>query len=348
MGRPLIGVAEMASVDLIHRQHVGLLLILGVIGVPPHLAAQQNLLDELVFEPIITGLRGPVAITHAADGSGRLFIALQEGYILVYDGARVLATPFLDITSQVSCCHERGLLSVAFHPNYESNGLFYVNYIDRSDKIGDTIISRFQVSDDPNIADADSEVNLLTIDQPATVHNAGQLQFGPEGFLYIALGDGGLDDDRENHAQRLDSLLGKILRIDVDNGEPFSIPMTNPFSGQPDARAEIWAYGLRNPWRFSFDRRTGDLFIGDVGGHGQRAVEEVNFQPADSRGGENYGWRFMQGSECFNPPVNCEDPSFTLPILEHPRGEVECTAVISRLPLPGSRVSTVRRLVLLR
>ena len=321
------------------RVFFGLSLILGSIGVPLHLTAQQNPLDELIFEPIVTGLQGPVTIAHAGDGSGRLLIVEQEGRILVYNGARVLETPFLDIVSQVGCCGERGLLGLAFHPDHENNGLFYVYYIDRSRFPGDSILSRFQVSDDPNIAAAGSEVVLLTVNQPAAHHNAGQLEFGPDGFLYLSLGEGGGHDDPTDRAQRLDSLLGKILRIDVDKGEPYSIPVTNPFVGQPDARAEIWVSGLRNPWRFSFDRLTGDLFISDVGSDPPDGLEEVNFQPADSRGGENYGWGLMEGSQCLSRDINCEDLSLTPPILQYPRnvgerpfpqpGRQHCTAVIS-------------------
>ena len=219
-----------------------------------------------MFEQLVTGLLRPVAITHAGDGSDRLFITLQDGQIVIYDGEKVLDPPFLDITSRVSCCGERGLLSVAFHPDLENNGFFYVDYTDRSEHPGDVIISRFTVSEDPNIADPDSEKVILRVDQPNDTHNGGQLQFGPnDGFLYIGLGDGGDHSLPVNPAREVSSLFGAILRVDVDRGDPYAIPGTNPLFGQEGVRQEIWVYGLRNPWRFSFDRLTGDLFIGDVG-----------------------------------------------------------------------------------
>jgi glucose/arabinose dehydrogenase len=263
--------------------------------------------------PVIPSIDSPVAITHAGDGSGRLFITLQGGRILIYDGQQLLADPFLDISALVSSGGERGLLSVAFHPDYAANGLFYVDYTDLN---GDTIIARYRVSVNPDVADPASAIILFTIPQPFSNHNGGQLQFGPDGNLYIGMGDGGSGGDPLNHAQRLDSLLGKILRIDVGS-LPYGIPADNPFLAILNARPEIWAYGLRNPWRFSFDRRTGDLFIADVG---QSALEEVNFQLAASSGGENYGWRLMEGSNCFSPAANCNDGSLALPVVEYDHG----------------------------
>ena len=275
-------------------------------------SAEAQLLNDLVFERVAGGLDRPVNITNAGDGSGRLFINEQEGRIVIYDSDAILPTPFLDIRGRVVCCGERGLLGLAFHPDYEQNGRFFVNYING----GDTVISEFLVSADPNVALPDSEMVLLTIGQPFANHNGGQLQFGPDGFLYIATGDGGSGNDPGDRGQSLLTLLGKILRIDVDSGAPFAIPPSNPFVGQP-ARGEIWAYGLRNPWRFSFDRETGDMFIGDVG---QNAVEEIDFQPAGSPGGENYGWRRMEGSQCLIPAVGCNDGSLVLPIIDYLQG----------------------------
>ena len=266
---------------------------------------------EIKVEPVITGLANPVAITHAGDGSGRLFITLKGGQVIIYDGTQMLPTPFLDITSLVSSGGEQGLLSVAFHPNYASNGLFFVNYTDTN---GDTVIARYSVSTDPNVGDQSSAFILLTITQPFSNHNGGQLQFGPDGYLYIGMGDGGSGGDPQNNAQNLLTLLGKMLRIDVDGGNPYAIPVDNPFLGDPTALDEIWASGFRNPWRFSFDRLTGDLFIADVG---ENRREEVDFQPASSPGGENYGWRLMEGNLCFNPPTNCNNGTLTLPILEY-------------------------------
>jgi len=266
---------------------------------------------QIQLTPIVNGIDSPLAITHAGDGSGRLFITLQVGRILIHDGQQVLPSPFLDIGALVSTDGERGLLSAAFHPNYVSNGFVYVNYTDLN---GDTVVARYTVSADPNVADPASAVILLTISQPLANHNGGQLQFGPDGYLYIGTGDGGSGGDPSNNAQNLNSLLGKMLRIDVNAGPPYGIPPNNPFIGDPAALPEIWALGLRNPWRFSFDRLTGDLWIADVG---QANLEEVNIQTAGSAGGENYGWRLMEGDSCFNPASGCNDGSLTLPVLQY-------------------------------
>ncbi|HEY0594027.1 MAG TPA: PQQ-dependent sugar dehydrogenase [Thermoanaerobaculia bacterium] len=271
---------------------------------------------EISLVKIADGLAAPVAIGHPGDGSNRLFVTLQDGRIVVIRNGAVLPEPFLDIRSLVGSGGERGLLSVAFHPRYAQNGFFFVDY---TDKAGDTIVARYSVSpSDPDRADPSSAKTLLKIDQPFSNHNGGQLQFGPDSFLYVGLGDGGSGGDPDNRAQNLSDLLGKILRIDVDSGEPYGVPADNPFVGRSGARPEIWSYGLRNPWRFSFDRRTGDLFIGDVG---QNAWEEIDWAPAGSRGGENWGWRRMEGMHCFNPSTNCNDGSLSLPVLEYGRAD---------------------------
>lgn len=289
-------------------------LFLGFCLLFPSRLFSQGILDELRFEEVATNLDRPVGIEDAGDGTGRLFIVLQDGRIVIYEDGQVLPTPFLDIGGRVRCCGERGLLGLAFHPQYEKNGYFFVNYTDRSPQPR-TNISRFQVSaDNPHVADPDSEVHLIVRTQPFSNHNGGGLEFGPDGFLYIALGDGGDSGDPSNNGQTLTSYLGKILRIDVDNGDPYRSPESNPFFGLDNAQDETWAYGLRNPWRITFDRMTGDLFIADVG---QDDLEEVSFQPADSPGGENYGWRRMEGTQCFNPSSGCEDPTLVLPILEY-------------------------------
>jgi glucose/arabinose dehydrogenase len=262
-------------------------------------------------KPSVSGLTRPVAITHAGDGSGRLFITLKGGKVITYDGAKVLPEPFIDLSSLVSTNSERGLLSVAFHPNYKNNGYFFVNYTDTN---GDTVIARYSVSSELNAADQSSALVLLKITQPFQNHNGGQLQFGLDGYLYIGMGDGGSGGDPQNNAQNPGTLLGKMLRIDVDGALPYAVPSDNPFVGNPGVLDEIWALGLRNPWRFSFDRQTGDLFIGDVG---QRTWEEVNFQPAGSPGGENYGWRLMEGTHCYNPSTDCNDGTLNLPIIEY-------------------------------
>ncbi|MBZ0280054.1 MAG: PQQ-dependent sugar dehydrogenase [Anaerolineae bacterium] len=236
------------------------------------------------------GFVRPVFLTHADDGSGRAFIVEQNGRIFVIQDGNVLGTPFLDASDIVSRdANERGLLGLAFHPNYAENGFFYINYTNRS---GNTIIARYTVSaDNPNVADPDSALNLLQIAQPYANHNGGDLAFGPDGYLYIGMGDGGSAGDPQGYAQNTGELLGKILRIDVDGGEPYAIPEDNPFVNDSSYAPEIWALGVRNPWRFSFDAVTGDLYIGDVG---QNQWEEVNFQPA-GQGGINYGWNIIEG-----------------------------------------------------
>jgi glucose/arabinose dehydrogenase len=237
-----------------------------------------------------------VGIAHAGDGSGRLFILEQAGVIRILQGRELIAEPFLDIRDRVgSGGNEQGLLGLAFHPRYTENGYFYVNYTDLN---GDTVIARFSATGDPNRADPASEARLLQISQPYANHNGGVLAFGPDGYLYIGTGDGGSGGDPLGNGQSLDTLLGKILRIDVDGGEPYAIPEGN-------LKAEIWAYGLRNPWRFSFDRLTGDLYIGDVG---QNAWEEIDFLPAGSPSGANFGWNYREGAHPFagSPPEGLE------------------------------------------
>jgi hypothetical protein len=266
--------------------------------------------SDLVLQLVENGLTSPVAVTGAGDGTGRLFVVEQAGQIEILGGGT-----FLDITDRVdNTGNEQGLLGLVFHPDYSTNGFFYVDYT--HDPVGDnpdvTRVSRFQVSiADPNLADASSETILLEFDQSAVNHNGGDLHFGPDGYLYIGSGDGGGSGDPLNHGQSLDTLLGKILRIDVDSGSPYAIPPSNPFVGTAAALDEIWAYGLRNPWRFSFDRANGDLFIGDVG---QGSVEEVDLQPASSPGGENYGWRCMEGDQVYNNSL-CGGGPLISPIL---------------------------------
>jgi len=275
-------------------------------------AATVGTTATIALVSLASGLNSALTVVHAGDGSGRLFIVLQGGQIMVFDGTNVLPRPFLDISALVSCCDERGLLGLAFHPSYATNGFFYVNYTNRR---GDTVVARFSVSrTNRNVANPLSLSVLLRVNQPFPNHNGGQLQFGPDGFLYIGLGDGGSGGDPLNNAQSLDTLLGKILRIDVNGAAPYAVPASNPFVGVPGALPEIWAYGLRNPWRFTFDRLSGDLFIGDVG---QAEWEEIDFQPAASAGGENYGWRVMEASHCFNPPTGCDQDGLVLPILEY-------------------------------
>lgn len=267
-----------------------------------------------VLREVAAGLAQPVAVAHAGDGSGRLFVALQGGQVMIFDGERVLPTPFLDIRDRVASGGERGLLGIAFHPDFARNRFFFVNY---TNPAGNTVVSRFRAAQrKPNVALSRSERRVLEVAQPYANHNGGQLQFGPDGYLYIGMGDGGSGGDPENRAQDPGTFLGKLLRIDVDR-HPYRIPADNPFVNRTDVRPEIWALGLRNPWRFSFDRTTGDLYIADVG---QGSWEEVNFQPAGSPGGQNYGWRRMEGRHCFDPPSDCDDGTLTLPVLEYDHG----------------------------
>ena len=265
------------------------------------------------LEKIVSGLEFPVRVTHAGDGSGRIFAVEQRGRIRIIKkglapdsdaAASVNDTPYLDISERVSCCHERGLFDVAFPPGYAAQQHFYVSYTDVD---GHTIISRFKTSGDPDRADPGSEEIVLTIDQPYETHNGGRIVFGPQdGYLYIGSGDGGapMRDGFDHHAQDGNMLLGKILRIDVESGvKPYGIPASNPFTQIEGYRNEIWALGLRNPWGLVFDKQTGALYIPDVG---NAKREEVNYQPASSAGGENYGWHIMEGNRCFElPPVFC-------------------------------------------
>ena len=273
---------------------------------------------QITLDRIGIGLDSPVSITHAGDS--RLFITLQDGQVVIWAGGNdTLETPFLDITALTSKGGERGLLSIAFHPRYAENGFFFVNYTNTT---GDTVIARYRVSTaDPNRADPASARTILLIQQPYANHNGGQLQFGPDGYLYIGMGDGGAGGDPENRAQTPGVLLGKMLRIDV-NGDTYSSPASNPFINTPGFRPEIWALGLRNPWRFSFDRASGDLWIADVG---QGEWEEVNFQPATSIGGENYGWRRMEGTHCFTPSSNCNTGNLVLPVIEYNHSGGACS-----------------------
>lgn len=237
------------------------------------------------------GFSKPVDIANCGDD--RLFILEQHTgriYILDKNGDR-LNTPFLQLPG-VGQSNEQGLLGLAFHPDYLNNGYFFINY---SLPNGNSRISRFSVSaNDPNIANMASELVLLEVDQPFSNHNGGCLKFGPDGYLYAGFGDGGSGGDPQANGQNLQTLLGKILRLDVDNGSPYAIPASNPYVNNPNALGEIWSFGNRNPWRFSFDRATGDLWIGDVG---QNSWEEIDFQPANSGGGENYGWRCYEGNQ---------------------------------------------------
>jgi glucose/arabinose dehydrogenase len=258
-----------------------------------------------------SGLNQPTHITHAGDGSNRLFITEQRGRIILIKDDNIAPRPFLDISKRTGCCGERGLLSVVFPPGYKEKKYFYVDYTDRS---GDTVVARFRTAQDPDMADPNSEEIILTVKQPYANHNGGQLAFGPEGYLYIGMGDGGSAGDPHGYAQNPSSLLGKMLRINVESGrKPYATPPDNPFAGHKAYRSEIWATGLRNPWRFSFDRKTGDLYIADVG---QNKYEEINAEPKGSSGGRNYGWNIMEGLHCYKSE-DCRRNGLTLPVAEY-------------------------------
>ncbi|MFO0752194.1 MAG: PQQ-dependent sugar dehydrogenase [Thermodesulfovibrionales bacterium] len=296
---------------LLCRQSAGVLSQTGDTGD----ASAPRAWPKISFVPKAGGLEAPTHLSAAGDGSGRLFVTEQRGRIKIIKDADLLKTPFLDISSKVSCCGERGLLSVAFPPGYAAKRYFYVNYTDKS---GDTVIARYRTSSDPDAADPKSEQVLLTIRQPYANHNGGLLAFGPDGYLYVGMGDGGSGGDPRNNGQNPGVLLGKMLRIDVESGvAPYGIPGTNPFVKKGGYRPEIWALGMRNPWRFSFDRTTGDLYIADVG---QDRYEEVDFQPASSRGGENYGWNIREGMHCFKEK-ECAAAGLTAPVAEYDHSE---------------------------
>jgi glucose/arabinose dehydrogenase len=268
---------------------------------------------QIDLQSFAQGLESPVYVTGTADGSGRLFVEEQRGRIRIVraDGS-VGATPFLDIADRVVYGGERGLLGLALHPDFASNGRLFVDYTRQPD--GATNISEFHAAGDA--ADPASEQVLLTINQPYANHNGGMVTFDPGGMLMIGMGDGGSGGDPQGNGQNRKALLGKLLRIDVDGARPYGVPQDNPFLHAADTAPEIWDLGMRNPWRFSFDRTTGDLFIGDVG---QNAWEEIDAEPAGV-GGRNYGWNLMEGRHCYRP--GCDQTGLTLPVAEygHERG----------------------------
>ena len=276
---------------------------------------------EISFAPVATGFDQPLYVTGAGDGSGRLFVAEKTGRLRVVsaDGT-VRPEPFLDLSGDVSTNSERGLLGVAFTPDFAQSGVLYVSYTDRG---GTSVLSRLEA--DGERADRASEQVLLRIEQPYANHNGGGIEFGPDGYLYFGMGDGGSGGDPLEHGQNLGTLLGAMLRIDVGGPGAWSaetrVPADNPFVGESGAEPLIWSWGLRNPWRFSFDRATGDLWIADVG---QNAVEEIDFQPAESPGGENWGWNLFEGTAPYPPDreVTEDRDEFAWPIVEyrHPIG----------------------------
>ncbi len=291
------------------RAKAGLGLVLALLVVTRAGAASLRL------EPVVTrGLAQPVYVTHAGDGSGRLFVLEQAGRIRVVEDGRLRPEPFLDITDRVLAGGERGLLGLAFHPRFPANGRYFVNYTRRPD--GATVIAEFRAGRDAATPQPAERV-LLTVAQPYANHNGGMIAFGPDGYLYAGLGDGGAAGDPADRAQNPRELLGKMLRLDVDGAQPYAIPADNPFAGG-GGRPEIWALGLRNPWRFSFDRATGALWAADVG---QNAWEEID---VITRGG-NYGWRLMEGAHCYRPRTGCRQAGLELPVAEYAQESGRCS-----------------------
>jgi glucose/arabinose dehydrogenase len=267
---------------------------------------------------IARGFENPNSVVPSPDGTGRLFVTELAGRIRIIDQQRVRSVLFLNIANKVkTAVVGQGLYDIAFHPNYVKNGYFYVSYVALN---GDARLARYQVSArDGNVADPNSEHIVLAIPHPHDFHYGGQIEFGPDGFLYYSMGDGGSAGDKEGNAQNKASLLGSIMRLDVDHGDPYTIPPGNPFAEDHAARPELWAKGLRNPWRFSFDRATGDLYIADVG---QNKYEEINFAPAQGPGGENYGWNRYEGNHEYRKGGR---DGVTFPVVEYDHGSGNCS-----------------------
>ncbi len=287
---------------------------------------------RVAFADVVGGLQAPLAIVNAGDGSGRIFVVQQGGQVrIVRDGALV-SRPFLDIAGRISSGGERGLLGLAFHPRFPDDPRIFVDYTDGN---GDTRVSSFRVNPSaPDVVDPSTEQRLLFVKQPYPNHNGGALAFGPDGDLYISLGDGGSGGDPQGNGQSTKTLLAKILRIDVDHpsaDRPYGIPGDNPFADGSAGLPEIWLTGLRNPWRISFDRATGDLWIGDVG---QGSWEEVDVQRANVPGGTNFGWNRMEGNHCYQPSSDCANASLTLPVTDY--GHDQGCTVIGGLVVRGT------------
>ena len=272
----------------------------------------------------VDGLDAPLDVTNAGDGTGRIFVAEQAGRIRIVKDGALVERPFLDIRDRIRSGGERGLLGLAFHPDYPTDPRFFVDYTDLD---GNTVIAQFRASaTDPDLAEPDGETILMHITQPYANHNGGAVEFGPDGMLFIGMGDGGSGGDPQGNGQRLDTLLGKILRIDVDDAgpdAPYAVPPDNPFVGVAGAKPEIWLTGLRNPWRMNFDGVTGDLWIGDVG---QNRWEEIDVARAGEKG-LNYGWNRMEGFHCFEPSEGCDETGLTLPVAEYSLDEGRCAVI---------------------
>lgn len=294
---------------------VGCAIVLAGCGDSPAAPPAGELV--LAVEPVAAGLASPAHLA-APLGDSRLFVVEQPGRIRIFSDGQLRTSPFLDITTQVRSGGEQGLLSVAFHPQYPVNGRFFVNYTDLT---GTTRVVEYTVSTDPDVADPTSARLIIEIPQPFGNHNGGQLAFGPDGMLYIGMGDGGSGGDPLGHGQNRSTLLGALLRIDIDGDAPYTVPPDNPYVGADDARPEVWAIGLRNPWRFSFDFHDDHIYIADVG---QNRREEVNVQPAGTPG-LNYGWNRMEGSLCYPPGTTCAPSGLVLPAVEYANPGAGCS-----------------------
>jgi len=294
-------------------------------GISTALVASQVVAPSLA--PVASGLSRPVLVTNARDGSGRLFVVEQTGMVRIISGGSLLSRPFIDLTAAVSKGGEQGLLGLAFHPKYATNGKFYVNF---TTKTGSTAINEYRVSADANVADRASGRRIITIAQPYANHNGGHIAFGPDGYLYVGMGDGGSAGDPGNRAQNLNSLLGKMLRIDINGrsgSRQYRIPASNPYVGKT-GRDEIWSRGLRNPWRWSFDRLRGDLWIGDVGQNRYEEVDRSSATVAAIRGrGVNYGWRTMEGRACYSPASGCNKTGKILPVVTYSHAAGDCSVI---------------------
>lgn len=294
---------------------VALVILLSVVtgstqllGAQPHVGTEKTSFPKVALELVAADLSQPLLVTYAPGDDESLYIVEKTGRVRIMRDGLLVDEVLLDLTGQVSKGFEQGLLSIAFHPRFQENGFVYVNYTDLD---GNTQVERVHVPGGQLRADDDTKTTLLTVDQPAANHNGGMMAFGPDGYLYIGLGDGGRAGDPWGNAQNPRSLLGKMLRIDVDRSEPYAIPPDNPFVDDPHALDEIWAIGLRNPWRFSFDRLTGDLYIADVG---QNEREEINIEPSGDPGGRNYGWNIMEGDLCYSHMPACDSDDLTAPV----------------------------------
>jgi glucose/arabinose dehydrogenase len=311
MTRSLINAC--VSAPLVRVVLLPALLVCAFAGVAGRVDLPSDSPVDLV--PVVTqGLQSPLWLTHAGDGSGHLFVLEQEGRVQVVDQGKLVPPPFLDISARVLSGGERGLLGLAFHPDYRHNGRLFVNYTRQPD--GATVVAEYKRGGKPLEASQEERI-ILVVPQPYANHNGGMVAFGPDGYLYIGLGDGGSRGDPQNRAQNPDELLGKILRLDVDRDAPYGIPADNPFASA-GGRPEIFALGMRNPWRFSFDRETRHLWLADVGQH---KWEEVNLIVP----GGNYGWRVMEGTHCYHPAQGCNPEGLALPIAEYGHEEGRCS-----------------------